>query len=479
LALVLALLSGAGIFLASSRLRTAPPLPTVAVLPFKDLTPRGQSQYLSNGISEELTDLLAMAPDLRVIARTSAFHFQGKNTDVREIGRELGAGWVIEGSILSEGDRIRVLVELDRTADGARLWKSRYERAAKDLPGIEEEITQAVAGVLQVPLPPRREVAFDPGLDARDEFLKGVDAESKADPASLDLAEAHYQNALRLAPRYALAHVRLGSVYLARSGRTGPSQKAALEKARQELDAAVSLDPKLSGANAGLALANYLLTWDWPSAEAGFRRALALGSSSAAHQTYAWALMTRGRFAESERHYQEAIERDPLDCLLRYNLATLYSREGRAAAARGELESCLAREPDWFLGRMALGYFELFDNRPDQGLKDLRQARLMAPGSPALDAGFAIADAELGRRGEALARLRRMESEADTRNYVRYQLAIAWAYLKDRDRLFYWLGQSVDLHEQQALNMRIDPVLEPYQQDARMISLERRTGLLP
>ncbi len=182
LALVLALLSGAGIFLASSRLRTAPPLPTVAVLPFKDLTPRGQSQYLSNGISEELTDLLAMAPDLRVIARTSAFHFQGKNTDVREIGRELGAGWVIEGSILSEGDRIRVLVELDRTADGARLWKSRYERAAKDLPGIEEEITQAVAGVLQVPLPPRREVAFDPGLDARDEFLKGVDAESKARP---------------------------------------------------------------------------------------------------------------------------------------------------------------------------------------------------------------------------------------------------------------------------------------------------------
>lgn len=456
-----------------------PPINTIAVLPFMDLTPGGQHEYLSDGFTEELTNSLAMIKGLGVIARTSAFQFKGKNVDVREIGRQLGAGAVVEGSIQSQGDRIRVVVQLNRTADGTHIWVAQYDRDAKDILGIEDEIAQTVAGALRAKLTGPSAAEFDPGPKALDEYMQGWDAERKGDTASLRLAEQHYRNALRAAPGYARAHARLGSIYIGLASQTGPEQQARLEDARKELETAVSLDSRFPMAIAGLALVDYVLNWDWPSAEAGFKRALALSPSGAAHQTYAWALMTRGRFAESEQQYREAIQVDPLNCVLRYNLAQLFSRERRNAEAREELEPCLSREPDWFLGRFSLGYFELFDNRPNEAEQDLERAAKLAPGSPMIEPGLVIAYAESGRRVQAVQLMRQLESQAAAKGYVRYNLGQAYTYLGNQDRLYYWLERSVDSHEQQAMNLRIDPVLAPYQQDPRMIALERRVRLLP
>ena len=469
---------GAVVFGAWRSIGPQAPMTTIAVLPFADVAPSGGHEYLNTGFAEELTNSLAMIGGLRVIAPASSFQFNGKKTDVRTIGRDLGAGAVVEGSIAGDGNRLHIAVQLNRASDNTQLWQARYDREADNIAGLDDEITRSVAAALGV-RPARSVAEFDPGQPALDEYMKGIDAERKSDPASLRLAEAHYETAIRLAPRYARAHARLGSAYLGFSGQTGPDQQAELENARRELELAVSLDPKLPMATAGLALVNYLLNRDWPRAEVRFRRALELGPSSANHQTYAWALMTRGRFAESERHYREAIQLDPLNCLLRYNLATLFSRERKGEAAREELGSCLSRQPNWFLGRMALGYVELFDQRPEEGLSDLRRAANLAPGSAVMEPGIAIFYAETGHRSEALALLRKLESQIGTIKYVRYQLALASAYVDDRSRLFHWLSQSVDSHEQQAMSMRVDPVFAPYQQDPRMVALERRAGLIP
>jgi adenylate cyclase len=454
-----------------------PPITTIAVLPFLDLTPGGGHEYWSDGFTEELTNSLAMIKALRVVARTSAFQFKGKNIDVREIGRELGAGAVVEGSISGQGDRIRVIVQLNRTGDGTHIWQAQYDRETKNILRIEDEIAQSIAAALRIRLT-GRPAAFQPGEQAFDEYMKGIDDERKSDPASLRAAEGHYRNAIRLAPGYARAYARLGSIHLARSSFAGRSQTAELEQASQNLQTALSLDPQLALAAAGLALVDYLLNWDWDGAEAGFRRALELGPSSATHQTYAAALMTRGRFAEAERHYREAIELDPLNCVLHDNLAKLYYNESRRAAARQELQTCLERQPDWFLGRMHLGYFDVFDNRPADALSEFERAVRLAPGTPTVDAGIAIAYAESRRRSESLALLRQMESQADARGYSLYSLALVSAYLGDRDRLFHWLEQSVKFHEQQALSMRIDPAFAPYQRDPRMLRLQRRVGLI-
>ena len=476
-AVMAAAIAAAGFFL-SRRIPSQPPVTTVAVLPLLDLTPGGGHDYVSDGLTEQLTNELAMVKGLRVIAPASAFQFRGRTGDVRDIGRRLGAGAVLEGSVLRQGDRMRVIVQLNRTADSAHLWGAQYDRDASDLLRIDDEIARAVAGALRVHLAGMPAPEYVPGPKAFDEYLQGFAAEQKSTPASLSVAEMHYNNALRLEPRYAWPHARLASVHILRSGRAGPDQKAELEKARTEAEAAISLDGNLAMPRAQLAVVDYVLKWDWPSAEGSFRRALALGSSATAHQTYGWALMTRGRFSEAEQQLRETRQLDPLNCYARLSLSSLFRMESRLGAAREELRACLTQNPAWFAGRLQLGYLEIFDNRPADGLADLRRAAALAPGTPLLDAGFAFAYATSGRRAEAFDLMRRMESQIETKGYARYSLALLSASLGDRERLFRWLGQSVDFHEQQALNMRIDPAFASFQRDPRMIALERRVGLL-
>ena len=460
------------------RFRSTPPITTIAVLPFMDLTPGGQHEYLSDGFTEELTNSLATIKGLSVVARTSAFQFKRKNIDVREIGRQLGAGAIVEGSIFGQGDRIRIIVQLDRTTDGTHLWQAQYDRETKDILSIEGEIAQVVAGSLRVRLTGQPTGEYVPSAEAFNEYLQGFAEEQKSTPASLASAEAHYQNAIRLAPRYAWPHARLASVHIARSGRTGPRQKAELEMARREAETAVSLDPRLPMANAQLAAINYILNWDWSSAEDGFRRAISLGSSATAHQTYQWALMTRGRFAEAEQQARQAMQLDPLNCQGHINMSQLLHMERRNGDAAKELAPCLKQNPNWLGGWVQLGYIEVYDNHPAEGLAHLQRAANLAPGATVIEPGIAMAYALSGRRDEALGLLLQMESQADDKAYPRYALAQVSAYLGDRDRMFHWLEQSVEFHEQQALSMRIDPAFAAYQQDPRMVELEKRVGLI-
>ena len=151
-----------------------PPVTSIAVLPFLDLSPEHQSEYLSDGLTDELTNQLAMVNGLRVVARTSAFRFKGKSPDVREIGRSLGVGAIVEGSVLRDGSQIRVIVQLARTSDGTHLWQAQYDREIKDLFGVQDEITRSVAEALRVRLtgaPAAGE--FDPGERALNEYLQG------------------------------------------------------------------------------------------------------------------------------------------------------------------------------------------------------------------------------------------------------------------------------------------------------------------
>ena len=452
---------------------------SIAVLPFLDLSPNHAYEYLVDGFTDEMTNALAALPKLQVIARTSAFQFKGKSVDVREIGRQLGVNAVLEGSFLRQDDRVRVIVQLNRTADGTHLWTAQYDRDAKNILGIEDEITQAVAGALQLRLAGPPPVEFDPGQQALDEYMRGMEEESKSGEQDLRVAEQHYRRAIELAPRYAMAYTRLASIHIARSSRSSRAQ-AELEQARQYLENSLALDPRLSAAHAALACVNYILNWDWPSAEAHFHRALDFGpSSSTGHRVYAWALTTRGQFAEAERNFREAMQLDPLNLALRYNMAGLFDVEGRGAEARQQIESGLKQQPEWFLGRLSLAYLDVFGKRPSEALSEFQRLAASAPDSVQIEPGLAMAYAESGRRSEALALMQKMEQHATEKEYVRYQLALVSAYLGDSGRLFHWLEQSAECREQQILRVRVDPVFAPYQSDARMVALERRIGLIP
>jgi serine/threonine-protein kinase len=458
----------------------SPALSSVAVLPFLDLSPGHQFEYLSDGFTDELTNALAMLNGLRVISRTSAFQFKSKGVDVREVGRALQVGSVVEGSILRDGGRMRVIVQLNRTADGSHLWQAQYDRETKDILAVQDEITHAVAESLRVRLTGAPAAEFRPSAEALNEYLEGTYKLMKNTPDSLHAAIGHFENAIRMEPRYALAYASLGGSHIGLTATMGAAaQRAEMEVARGYLEKALSLEPQQPTARAALALMQYVLDWNWPAAEAGFRQALAQASTGNAHRLYAFALMTRGRFAEAEQHYRQALQLDPLNMFVRYNFAILYQAQGRAAEARRQLQVCLDRDPNWFLAHLELGYVAVGDHQPAEALAHFRRAAEIVPNSPMIPPFLVAAYAQAGQRSQALALMRDIENHASDTGYVRMHLAVAKAYLGDADGVYYWLERSAEAHEQQALYMRVLPVFAPYQHDPRMVALERRVGLIP
>ncbi|HLI84241.1 MAG TPA: hypothetical protein VKV17_10010 [Bryobacteraceae bacterium] len=461
--------------------RSPQPLSSVAVLPFLDLSPNHQNEYLSDGFTDELTNALAVLNGLRVVARTSAFQFKGKSADVREIGQQLGVGAVVEGSVLRNGNSIRVVAQLNRTADGMHLWAATYDREAKDLFRLQDEIAAAIAEALRVQLTTGAPApSFDPGQEAHDLYLRGVYEERKMTPESLGKATGYLERAIRLAPRYAAAYGQLGSTYIDRADFAGRSQTEQFRQARRYLEDAVALDPNLDWAAGQLAYLNYILDWDWPGAEAQFRRALAApDASSGTRSAWGLALMTRGRITESQAQFAEAIARDPLNLVLRANFAITLLAEGRYADADEQLAFCFRRIPDWLPAHLIAAYSAIVARRPAKTLLHLEKASQIAPSNPHLLILKACAWIEQGRRTDGLALISRLEDHPLDPAVIRYTVAYVYALADEADRMFRWLEQSADAHEEQILRIKVNPLFARYQGDPRMIALERRIGLLP
>jgi TolB-like protein/tetratricopeptide (TPR) repeat protein len=460
-------------------MRAPQPLSSVAVLPFLNLSPDHQDEYLSDGFTDELTNTLALLGGLRVVARTSAFQFKGKSVDVREIGRELGVGTVVEGSVLRSGNVLRVVAQLNRTADGMHLWAATYDREVKDMLAVQDEIAQSIAEALRVQLTGALPPAFDPGPEAHDLLLRAMQERETATPASLNQALAHLQNALRLSPRYARAYGELGTVYINRAGYAGLNQNEELRKAQRYFEDAVALDPNLSWAEAQLAYINYVLDWDWRGAESHFAHALRGDPGSAARDFWGLALMTRGRFAESQAQFAEALARDPLNLTSRLNFAITLTVEGRYRDVAEQLDFCFRRAPNWFPAHLVAIYNAIAEHRPAEALAHLEKAEHLVPSSPQVTVARVCVWIELGRRADALALLRQIERQPAAPGLVRQNVAIAYALAGDAGNMFRWLEQSADAHEEQILRSRVNPFFARYQGDPRMIALERRIGLLP
>jgi TolB-like protein/tetratricopeptide (TPR) repeat protein len=446
--------------------RSAPPLTSVAILPFLDLSPNHQDEYLSDGFTDELTNTLALLQGLRVVARTSAFQFKGKSVDVRDIGRQLGVGAVVEGSVLRSGNDIRVVAQLNRTSDGMHLWAATYDREVKDLLRVQDEIAQSIAESLRVELTSSGPggapgQSFDPGQEAHDLYLRGVYEDRKTTPASLRLATGYLEKAIGLAPRYAVAYGQLGATYINRASFTALNQTGELRKARRYLEDAVALDPTLGWAEGQLAYLNYVLNWDWRGAEPQFQHALATPEAGSGSRS-AWgvALMTRGRFAESQEQFAEAIARDPLNLPLRSNFAVTLAEEGRFADADEQLDFCFRRAPDWSPAHLVAVYNAITARRPSEVLAHLEKAGQAA--NPRLEIFKASAWIEEGRRAEGLALLDRFEDHPVEPGVVLYNLALAYALAGDTGRMFRWLEQSADAREQQILRIKVNPLLARY-----------------
>lgn len=457
-----------------------PATASIVVLPFLNLSGEQDKEYLADSLTDEVTEVLAESKDLRVVARTSAFQFKGKNEDVREIGRALNAGAILEGSISRRENQYRVVVQLIRAGDGYHQWSHTYEALPGELSRIETEIAESAVGAL---LPGRKAVAqarpvISPNPEAHDLYMRAIYQLQLHTADSLRESLKLSQEAVRIDPEYVRAYFAIARAANSLSAIGVISGREATELGRDAAKKALAIDPQFSDAHAYMAHSTYVYDWNWPEAEREYALALqGEGSHGQAHSLYGWGLMTRKRFAEARSHLSIAEDLDPQSPGSRQNMIADLTFERDFAAARREIANMFKLYPKSLVAIRDLGVIAIDEKGCAAAKSAAETAAEWYPeqgdktGSPAMKV-------VCGQQEEARQQLERMAKEAEKTFVSPYGMAEGYASLHDAGHAIEYLQKSADARESVVLYMEIDSLLDPIRKDPRFVALEKRIGLV-
>ncbi len=451
--------------------------PSIAVLPFVNLSADKENEYFGDGLAEEIINALTKVPKLRVIARTSAFAFRGREQDLRTIGERLRVGTVLEGSVRSAGNRIRVTAQLIQVADESHLWSERYDREMTDIFAIQDEMAQAIANALKVKLAaPRRSTA---NVEAFQCYLKGLYWFQRYTADSLTKARESFEQALRHDPAYAPAYgglavfyFGLGALGLRRMAEIAPS---ALSAARS----ALAIDGTLSEAHSVEGTLIGAMDYDWKSAERHHQAAMAaeLVPPLVRVRYGLYFLIPLGRFDEAEQHYRRALETDPLSMMVHFGLAFALYSKGQYDSAIEHAATAVDLYPDYWLVHFAMGLALLQTGRVEQSVASLETTMRLSPAFTPAAAFLAAAYPRSGQPARAeklMADLR----ERSTKHYVSEAcFAIYHAALGQADQMFDLLETALAERDPYLTRMDAEPCFQPYRSDRRYRSLLQRMNL--
>jgi len=464
---------------AATLLRPKPPLPrpTLAVLPFANLSPEPDSDYFSDGLTEELIYTLGRTPGLRVISHTSSFALKGKGLDLRETANRLGATVALEGSVTKSAGRVKVRAQLLEVAGERKLWSQTYERNIGDILAIQDNIASAVAGHLIDPMnAPHKAGTGTANAAAHDAYWMGTHFLNRLSRDAAPRAKDYFEQALRLDPQYADAHAGLSRYYeQARWLRLMPSKEAILLQAAAA-QRSVELNDELPEAHVALGEAKNLSDQDWNAGEREFRLAISLNPSYVpARQFLMFQLTHLGRKEEALQEAAHALELDPLSVPLNEFVAeTLfvfreYDRAFKQAKKGVEMDPSFAR------GYHSLARCYLKQGAFDKAIEAFGKEEELGHGfRPAL-LGYAYALG--GRRADALKYIR--EEETIRRDENIHALAIAQTYLGlgDKNSALNWLEKAYQEDPNWLGDLAVRPELDSLRQEPRFQQLLKRLGL--
>ena len=375
--------------------------PSIAVLPFANMSRDPEDEYFSDGLAEEIINLLAQLPGLKVIARTSAFAFKGKNEDIRRIAETLGVTTILEGSVRRAGSRLRVMAQLIQASDGAHLWSQRYDREMADIFEVQDEISAAIASALKVKLAPAAERRL-PKVGAYEAYLKYRSYQWKFTPEATRRSRECLEQAIAIDPEFALPYVGLADSYLAISSAGGVPSHEAMPRARELASRALEIDSDLPEAHAMLGIVAGHYDYDW--VEAGKRFAAARRDQMSPHlrQWHAqFHLLAIGRGVEGVAEHRRVLEEDPLCQTWHYTFATTLHALGRDEEAIAAMRKSVAIDPDFWLGWLWLAVFLSLRQQHDDALLCAEKGIVRAPWSPFAMGITAAALANVGRDADA------------------------------------------------------------------------------
>jgi TolB-like protein/lipoprotein NlpI len=457
---------------------SAIPEKSVAVLPFVDMSEKKDQEYFSDGLSEELIDMLTKIPDLRVPARTSSFYFKGKQATVADIAKALSVSHVLEGSVRKSGNKLRITAQLIRVDNGYHLWSETYDRELDDIFKVQDEIAAAVVKALKVSLLEGETARTTPtsSTEAYTLYLQALAiATNAAQQVDLERVIDHLQQALKLDPKFARAWAALAGwrVYDYETFTSGGYEQVRAE-ARYAAEQALKIDPKLSDAH--FAMSTILsLEWNWKAAQAEINQALALDPGNADAFGVATVIaLTLGHFDEGLQLAKRVVALDPLSALNYGSFAGLggaYLASGRLIEAETAYRQALDLAPAISQGHFLLGWTLLARGEPAAALAVMEQET----DERYRDVGRAMALDALGRRTEADRAL--AIAEAKYAGVVEYPIAVVYANRNDLDKAFAWLDRAFQLHDGWVPWMPWDPLLNNLRGDARYNAFLRKMNL--
>ncbi|MBI5282129.1 MAG: hypothetical protein HY858_10640 [Candidatus Solibacter usitatus] len=456
--------------------------PTIAVLPFDDLGAGHDSAYLCDGLVEDLTTALARNPGLRVIARGSAASFR-RGERLSAIGRALRADRLVKGSVRNAGGRLRIAVQLVDAGDEAVLWSEAYDRSPAGVFDVHLEIAAAVAASLRAPplrQPEGQSARVAVSARASELYWKGRYARKQAGAGAYTACVEFYQQALALEPRHARAHAALAEAYGTMAFHNIGSPEDLIAKSRAAARRALELDASLAEPQALLAWISFFHDWDWPQAELGFRRAIALNPGYAkAHSWYALGLVSRERFREAIIESRIAQEIDPLSYAANSDLGVILYCARRYDEAIAWARKALGSDQKFTPARMLLGMCYSGLQRYDEAIAEYQRAFSGQDRYAYMLGRLGYAYAASGRHGEArklIAELDRPRGGGEEETY-HVQIALIHAGLRDTAKVNEQLEQACRRREADLNFLLVEPSFDSVRADAAFNGLLRRIGL--
>jgi TolB-like protein len=481
LMLALVVITG-GIYLALDRLllskRSAPASTaiadkSIAVLPFADLSERHDQEYFSDGMAEEIIDLLSKIPDLRVPARTSSFYFKGKSEDIPTIARRLMVEHVLEGSVRKSGKHLRITAQLVRADTGYHVWSETFDRELDDVFKVQDEIAGAVVKALKVSLIEGATPRATPttNTEAYTLYLQARTIETRATEVDYSTAVKYLQQAVRLDPNFAGAWAEIASLLVDEFfwQRSRPYQEVRAG-ARKAADQALKLDPKLSNGHNAMGRISFM-EWNWDGAEAEFKKALELDPGNANAMRWRSHLARyHHQIDQALKLAQEAVSHDPLDSWNFFAVGAAQRAAGRYQEAETAYRTALELNPTGAALHALLGDVLLAKGEPAAALEETERET----DDLWRESFLPFALEALGRKRDADKALANFEEKYSAQHP--FPIAAFYACRKDADRAFAWLDRFLEQHDLEAQSSH-GACFKNLQSDPRYKTLLREMNL--
>ena len=444
---------------------------SIIVLPFDNISPESEQEYFCDGMTEEIINGLTHIKDLKVIARTSAFMFKGKNEDIREIGRKLAVNHLLEGSVRKAGKKIRITAQLINVEDGSLLWSEKFDRNLEDIFDIQDDIALAIVDALEVTLLQKEKQALlthsTNNEHAYNLYLQGRFYWNRMTLHELENAETCFKKAIERDPNFALAHFGLADTYWVLHQLVPLPAREAMPKAKEAALKALELDSTLAEAYALAGMILYAYEWKWAEAEEYFKKAYSINPGSGpVKMYYSSFLQLTDRKSEAIHMMEETLETDPYSLVFSLNVATRLYMAKRYEEAIRKIEDILRMEPNFSLSYGLMGRTYICMGLYDKAEKALMKINELTGGRTESLPMLGYVYAKQGKKREAERILRRLDKESQNRYVPAFYYTYIYNGLGSTDKTFAYLNKAVQerdplvawwIRDELFANLRNDP----------------------